>query len=62
MVVDFVEGPLQALARLAVYAPDRVLQRGDGLREVGELCVGLRLALGLLFELVDRRQLIAPRR
>ena len=54
--VDAVEGVLETGSRLAVDLADGLLERVQGIRKVGELPVEVLLALGLLLQLVDRRQ------
>jgi len=57
MGVDLVERVLQALARLAVDAPDRVFERGECLVQVERLRVEIILALLRGIEFLQRRQI-----
>ena len=54
--LTLVERVLEARARLAIDLADGVLERVERVGEVGELAVEIFLALGLLLELVDRRE------
>src|SRR5436190_15633008 len=57
VVVDLVERRLQQLARLEVDLPDRVLERGHRLGQVGALRVEEALSLARLAELLERREI-----
>jgi hypothetical protein len=54
--VDAIECFLEALARFLVDLADRAFERFERGREVGELRVEVGLALGLLVEFLDRRE------
>ena len=54
--VDPIERFLEAAARLAVDLADRFLERGQRVRQVGELAVEVFLALGLFLEFIDGRE------
>ena len=55
-LVGLVERFFEPRARLAIDLADRVLERLERFGEIRELRVEILLALGLLLELVDRRQ------
>src|SRR6185437_9538494 len=52
-----IERVLEAALRLAINLADRVLERGQRVRQVRVLPVQVLLALRLLAELVDRREI-----